>query len=427
MARPSSAILPGMSHPAGTTLLVCAALAVAPHAAGGELRLEAALVGRLGSVESGRSWLDGGFSRLGESGGSGGDARTFGRGQAHVGLDWRPSEVVRVFAHGVARAQPPGVATADAGLVEAFVSWAPQPSPGLTLRFKGGLFFPQTSRENVDPLWQSRYTLTLSALNTWIGEEVRLLGVESGAVFRAEGGSALELAGALFGGNDTAGTLLAWRGWALGDHLVGPGDRLPLPPLRTLGDGGPFAAQRDDGTRPVDELDGRPGVFARARWDRPGAVLLQASWYDNRGDRALHRGQYAWRTRWAQAGLELRRGGLRLIAEGARGQTGMGERSGPHVDVDFEAVYALASWGTERVRLSARYDAFEIEDRDGTAEPGDERGHAWTFAALWRPWTRLRLGIEWSEVVGERPAAADSGFDPAAGGRRGSVELRLLF
>ena len=76
------------------------------------------------------------------------------------------------------------------------------------------------------------------------------------------------MAAALFGGNDSAGTLLAWRGWAFGDHLVGAGETLPLPPLRTLADGGPFAAQRDGGTQPVEELDDQPGYLVRARWDR---------------------------------------------------------------------------------------------------------------------------------------------------------------
>ena len=42
------------------------------------------------------------------------------------------------------------------------------------------MFLP-TSRENVDPLWQSPYTLTLSSLNTWIGEEVRLAGLDVAA------------------------------------------------------------------------------------------------------------------------------------------------------------------------------------------------------------------------------------------------------
>lgn len=411
--------------PVLATVVTCGAQA---PAAASELRLQGVLVGRLGSVEAGRSWLEGGFGRLAEGGTSTGEAEVFGRGQAHLGLDWRPSEIFRVHAHGVARAQPAAVRTSTAGLVEAFAAWTPQLSPALTLRFKGGLFFPQTSRENVDPMWQSRYTLTYSALNSWIGEEVRLAGVEAGFALADVIGGELELAAAVFGGNDSAGTLLAWRGWALGDHLVGAGETLPLPPLRTLADGGAFVAQRDGGTQPVEELDDQPGYLVRARWDRQGALLLQGSFYDNRGDRGLHRGQYAWRTAWWQAGLELRLGPqVRLIAEGATGETGMGMTSGPHVDVDFRTAYALATWGNERLRFSARYDVFEIEDRDGVEEPGDESGHGWTLAALWSPWKHARVGLEWLDVDGDRPAAADSGFSPEAGGRKLTAELRLSF
>jgi hypothetical protein len=50
------------------------------------------------------------------------------------------------------------------------------------------MYFPQPSRENVDPLWSSPYTITLSALNTWIGEEVRLTGLEAALVHRGDNG-----------------------------------------------------------------------------------------------------------------------------------------------------------------------------------------------------------------------------------------------
>lgn len=206
------------------------------------------------------------------------------------------------------------------------------------------------------------------------------------------------------------------------------GEVFPLPPLRSLGPGGAFAPQRDDGTRPIDELDGRVGWNARARWERKGAVLIQAAYLDNRGDRELHRGQYSWRTRFAQAGLELRLAkGLELIAEAADGKTGMGARSGPQVDVDFRTGYALLTWANDRLRLSARYDRFKNEDRDGKTEPNGEDGHTWTLAAFFLPHRNVRLGVEYLDLQAQRPAAADSGFDPDTDGRRATLGLRLLF
>ncbi len=155
---------------------------------------------------------------------------------------------------------------------------------------------------------------------------------------------------------------------------------------------------------------------------------MQAAYLDNRGDRELHRDQYSWRTRFAQAALELRLAkGLDLIAEAAQGKSGMGARAGPHVDVDFRCGYALLTWSNQRLRLSARFDRFHNDDRDGTTEPNDDDGRAWTLAAFAFPRRSIRLGIEYLELKAKRPAAAAAGFDPDTDARRATLELRLLF
>jgi hypothetical protein len=311
--------------------------------------------------------------------------------------------------------------------VEAFALFRPELTSQLSLRVRAGLFFPPTSRENVGPLWSSPYTITLSALNTWIAEEVRLAGGEAVAVVRT-GEHEIQLGGGVFAANDSSGALLAWRGWSFSDRLGTLGELLPLPPLASLAPGGAFADQRDDGTRPVEELDGRPGFSGRARWSFASRGLLQLAVLDSRGDRALHRGQYAWRTRFGQVGAELRLGPrLVVVAEGMKGDTGMGLRSAGHVDMELATAYALASWRSEHARLTLRYDWFRNRDRDGTAEPNHERGRAWTLAAFWTPRPFARLGLELMDVRGARPAAAFSGRDPDADGRRATAELRLSF
>lgn len=411
---------------AARTLLSLALAFSAVSVPAGELLVDGIASARGMWVESQRSWLEGGFGRLGESGAAPGEAEFTGRAQAHLGLDWQPSPRWQLHAHGAALAQPHEARGRDAGLVEAFVAFRPDLNARLSLRFKAGHYFPQTSRENVERLWSSPYTITLSALNSWIGEEVRLTGVEAGLVAKWDRDE-LQLHGGGFAANDSSGTLLGWRGWAMGDRLVTAGETLPLPPLRSLAEGGAFADQRDDGTRPVEELDDRIGWNARARWQRGGG-LLQAAYLDNRGDRALHDGQYAWRTRFAQAGLELRLPhGFQLIAEAASGKTGMGDPAGSHVDVDFRAGYALATWSGAKLRLSARYDRFENRDRDGTAEPNGEEGHSVTLAAFLSPRPYLRLGLEYLDLRAHRPAAAESGYDPDTDARRAQLELRLSF
>jgi hypothetical protein len=179
----------------------------------------------------------------------------------------------------------------------------------------------------------------------------------------------------------------------------------------------------------VDELDGRLGWHARARYTREGAVRVQAAYTDNRGDRALHRGQYAWRTRSAQAGLEAHLGpDVTFVAEGAIGDTGMGlPPPAPRVDLRFKVGYALVSWSRGPVRLTGRVEAFDNTDRDGVAEPDQEDGWAVTGAALWQATRALRVGVEYLSVHAQRPAAAFSGADPDTDARRALVELRLAF
>jgi len=406
--------------------LLC--LAPGPAARCGDIALHGLAAGRAVAVESRAPWINGAFGRLTE----GGDAAGFEgmpRGDAHLGLDWSPSEVLLVWLHGTARTEPGAAGGWRAGLVEAFVQYRPELTPAVALRARAGLMFPPTSRENVDPLWQSPYTLTLSAVNTWIGEEVRLGGLDVAAQLGSSGRSRLELGGMAFGGNDTAGALLAWRGWAMGTRLSVAGETLPLPPLPTLGPGGGFAQQRDDGTRPVDELDGRVGWHVRGRWSRGGVGLVQAAWTDNRGDRALHRGQYAWATRFASFGAEAQAGRFRLVTEGVFGDTGMGPSGGAHVDVRFAAGYALLTWAgpDERLRLTARYDRFRNEDRDAQPEPNQEAGWAVTIAALYTPRPWLRVGVEVLDLRSDRPAAVFSGTPADAGAHRGQAEVRLRF
>lgn len=375
-----------------------------------------------------RGWLEGGFGRLTE-GGQGDETRGLFRGEAQLGLDWRPGEAWLLRVHASAHGEPASAGGQRAGLTEAFLQFRPGLTARTSLRVRAGLFFPPTSLENVDPLWQSPYTVTLSALNAWIGEELRLAGADAAVVLQGER-NRLELGGAAFGAADASGTLLAWRGFAFGDRLSTVGETLPLPPLVTLRPGGEFADQRDDGTRPLDELDGRVGWHARARFARESAFRLQAAYTDNRGDRALHRGQYAWRTRLAQAGLEASLGAsVMLLAEAAVGDTGMGPAvvGGPYVDLRYRVGYVLLSWRVGRLRFSGRVDGWDGEDRDGTAEPNGERGWSATGAVFYQPARVLRLGAEFVAVRADRDAAAFSGGPRSTDADRATVELRLVY
>jgi hypothetical protein len=204
--------------------------------------------------------------------------------------------------------------------------------------------------------------------------------------------------------------------------LVTIGERVPLPPLASFAPGGGFERQRA-GTTPIAELDGRPGWMARIRWSAGPRAGLQIWAFDNAGDRLLHHGEYAWRTQLVAAGASVSAGRrITLIAGAMLGRTGMGSLDEAHVDIDVRTAYVLATVGGERVRFSGRYDVFRNFDRDHTAEPDDDDGHAWTAAVLWSPARRVRLAVEAVRVVATRPAAPVD-----TGGRRFSGELRIGF
>ncbi|HEX6088379.1 MAG TPA: hypothetical protein VF266_27860 [Thermoanaerobaculia bacterium] len=306
---------------------------------------------------------------------------------AHIGVDWQPSSWLALHAS----------ATED-GLIEGHATLRRE--LGLDdVQLRAGYFFLPTSRENRDDNWASPYTLGFSSLNAWIGEEVRPLGVDVQYRHITSSGHALSGGATAFRGNDTMGTLLAWRGWAPGDRLSAYGETLALPSLSSLEDDGPFHLQRDSGTQPFGkDLDGNTGWSARVRFDR-----VQYTYVDNNGDRALHGDQYSWDTRFHLLSAEFGDPDRFVAAaEYMRGDTYMGLHT-PFVAADFYSAYLLASYKRGRQRFSARYELFGTTDVDhSAAEANDESGRAWTLAYLFDVTPRLRAGAELAQVAGHR-------------------------
>jgi hypothetical protein len=383
------------------------------------------LVGRGATVRAPASWLDGGTGRLAFGDG---DDRCLGAvaGEAQLGAEWRPGDRFTAHLHARARGQQAGAGD-TAGIVEAWLQLRAQPRGGSDgFRLRAGQMFLPTSRENVGPLWSSPYTLTLSALNSWVGEEVRPVGVLAEYDAFADATRGVRAGLCIFGGNDASGTLLAWRGWSLGDRLSTTGEKLPLPALPSLAPGGPFAEQDRRGTTPVGrDLDGRPGWAGWIRVRESDRGLLQLTRYDSRGDRALHHGEYAWDTRFDQAGGELHPAlGWTVAAEHLAGETAMGVPA-PRADASFHATYLLVSWERGAVRVSGRWDDFATRDEDHLAagERSDEDGHAWTVAVLWQATPALGLALEGADVHATRPSLSGPGIR-SDGGRSLGVGFR---
>lgn len=388
-----------------------------------------------GAIDGAPSFLAGGYGKLVD-----GDEPESPRADALLGelrlaIGWEPTPGWRLFAHGVARrGSIDDASTSSAsGLLEGFVERRYGFGAGHEIALRLGQFFLPASRENVEPLWTSPYTLTLSALNSWVAEEIRPIGLDLAWSRTDAREQRWSLAASLFGSNDTAGTLVAWRGFALHDRPTPTAEFLPLPPLAALTT--TFPLQDERGTRPFSgDLDRRLGYAGRARWDAPQRrAVIQATAFLNNGDRALHGGQYAWRTdfRWLSTEVELP-GGLRFLGEWGTGTSAMGfappgQRSSSVVDIGFDVLYAMLSWQRGALRTSLRYDDFVVLDRDST--PGDdnrEDGSAWTLAVLGTLGERWRVGVEMLYLEAWRPQA--QAIDSAdLGGNSFRAELRYSF
>lgn len=432
--------IPGpMDHRFSLPLILALAIAVCPAAAGpaaasaGEVSVAGLLGARAFEARGQASWLDGGFGRLAAGSEAAGESDGFASGQLHVTLDWTPASSFGVLLHGLARAEPDVVEGDEAGIVEAYLHGSWRARRNDTLRWQLGHFIVPTSRENVEIAWSSPYTITYSALNTWIGEEVRPTGLLAEYSLAVGSVDELRFGASAFGGNDAAGALLAWRGWAMGDRLSTYGETVPLPPITSLGDGGEFRAQNDRGSRPFgSDLDSRLGWAGYLAYVHPQRASVRWSHYDNRGDRGFHDGEYSWRTEFDLFGVDLHsRSKWSFAGEYMQGSTGMGFNCPRCVDLDYAAYYLLVSFRPGSFRMTLRYDYFDTEDRDAmggmNADLNDEHGEAWTAALFWEHGRSLRLGVELLDLDSERPEAARSGFDADTDARSVTLELRYYF
>ncbi len=317
-------------------------------------------------------------------------------------------------------------------LVEALAHYAPALGNAVTLEVRAGLFFPTVSLENTDPAWLSPYTTTFSAINSWIGEEVRTLGIEAGPSFRLGEAQALFF-GAFNRGNDPSGTLLAWRGFALHDRVSGYRDRLPLPALDSFGPSGLFPEQPLH-AQPMREVDHRWTCSAGLSLTHPG-YRFRALYQPQTAEPSAFDGeQYAWRTGYWSAGGSRSLGPIEFLAQGLRGETRMGLVAGGQnpVIASFQAALFLVSWSAPeegKHRATVRYDVFHVRDRDGfpSLDANDESGTAWTFAYVFKPAARHRITAEVMRVDSSRTNRRDLGDDPRLTEILGTLSWRLTF
>ena len=329
-----------------------------------------------------------------------GEQLSLAQGAASYRLSWENNFSALV----VANAYVDGVKD-NAGITEAYLQYKSLPSAaGYRLKVRGGLMYPKVSMTNLLTGWASPYTLTYSAINTWLGEELRHQGLDF-SVTRLGRFSAsdhdFELGLALFQANDPAGAVLSWHGWTISSRQTLRQENLALP--------NSHIGFVPDNSNVFSELDHRTGYHVNTQWTwhNHGKVLL--GYYDNRADpRVVKDVQWAWETRFYHLGVKWQLAEeLELIAQYVDGDTLMTVPSGGRalVNNDYDSAFIMLSKKLNQHRWSARIENFSVTDNDQISfDNNEEDGEAVTLNYTYR-WNKYWfLHSEYSWVDSERPS-----------------------
>jgi hypothetical protein len=296
--------------------------------------------------------------------------------QVQLGLDWRPLPGFGTHLHVLARNEGDESRRGRVGVVEAYVEKNLNVRDD-RVRILAGAFFLPTSRENIDSLWETPYTLTSSALNSWMGEELRPVGVDVSYRHRTATAGTFTAGATAFGGNDTFGEILISRGWALHDRWTLLGEHV--------------RARPDRYTSVSAETDHRIGWSGRAKWNNDrGAIQLTR--IDNRSDALQYGELFNWATRFNLVGADYTWRGWTVAGEGGWGTTAIVTARG-RFSSEIGAGYLLVSRRVKKFRVTVRVDEYKTRD---------DRENAVTAAVLWEAHPRLRAGIEGISAEGER-------------------------
>ena len=231
------------------------------------------------------------------------------------------------------------------GVTESFIKYNGLPtSNGYKTQLRAGIFYPRVSMENFAIAWNSPYSLSYSAINSWIAEEVRHIGLEAsitrlGKFHQSDNDFTATLA--LLNNNDTSGALLAWHGWNISSRQTLWQEKIPLPNASIRAPGAALDEQAEQ-SDPFVELDDRIGAHASLEWRWKRKLKLLIGRYDNRAHPFIRiNGQYGWHTRFSHFGLRWQLDNdVTLISQFLQGDTLM--QSIQRQDVvnnDFDSIF----------------------------------------------------------------------------------------
>lgn len=358
---------------------------------------------RLTSADTIPSYIDGGYGKFSSNHGANLSVAQAG---LQFNADFQSGLSARIVANGYS-----DETEAIFGVTEAFMTYRSIPnSAGYRWKMKAGIFYPEISLENNAYAWASKNTVNSSAINTWIGEEIRMLGSEFEITRLGKFNQSpydLTLALSAFVNNDTAGTLLAWHGWNIGNRQTLWADSRPIPDFSASRPGNALEEQAAR-SKPFLEMDNKVGLHLRSqiKFHQKGHIAL--GYYDNLAKPYIvENGQYVWRTRFSHMGFTWRlSNSTELSGQYLSGDTLM--QSKWRVDVvdnDYQASYIALSKKMQKHRFTLRLEEFSVDDNDQTfGDNNNEYGKSATGNYTYRfnkPWF---LSLEYNWIHSDRPS-----------------------
>lgn len=315
--------------------------------------------------------------------------QSFVKADVALNKDWRLNAVLNAYADG----------EKHLGLTQAFARYKPIVPEAIKFSARLGFFYPSMSIENTATGWLSPYTYTQSAINSWIGEELRVLGAEAswslnGRKQRSPWSWRVNLAA--YKGNDPLGSLLTWRGFAMHNRQSLHNSKVQFANIPSVVSEATFNSPT--WVKPFSEIDGRIGVYAGVHITYLRQTNLRYYVYDNKANPLAINKQhlYAWRTKFHSIALQHQLSPKwRFMMQLMDGDTLMGDNQ---VQADYLAWYAAISHFAGEHRFTARYDHHKVYENDLLPEdPNNSNGKGLTLNWQWQFSKHIEFGIEWHQ------------------------------
>ncbi|GBL04066.1 hypothetical protein [Glaciecola sp. KUL10] len=316
------------------------------------------------------------------------------------------------------------------GLSEVFIKYKPLQRAKKKWQLRLGSFYPELSFENNHTAWLSSDTYQFSAINAWVAEEMRINGVElsysqNGRSIRSP--YSWDIRGGLFKGNDTFGSYLTWRGFAVHDRQTLFNETVRFAPYPEVLNRQTIWSPND--VQPFREIDGRWGVYIGAHLAYLRRAELRYYFYDNRADpdKLTPERYYAWHTIFHSLSLNYQlTESTNLKMQLMDGSTLMGYRV---VYADFSAAHIqVKTQISNRIKLTARAETFDVFENDNMPlDNNHSNGVSMTVNSQYEIDEHKSVGLEYSFVKNYAYNRPSLSLSPKAVVRQWQLTLELRF